>query len=91
MTVKHKDNLLDVVSTIMKWRRPLILLCIIAGIVSLIVSFGFLKDHYKASTIFYAASPELAKPEQIFGGSKGNQLFWSRSGCGSHLNDSKFK
>lgn len=62
----NRDNLLGVFRTIYRWRKTIRNICLIA----LIGSIGFslmLDNYFKATTIFYPASPELANPELIFG------------------------
>ncbi|MBK8554577.1 MAG: hypothetical protein IPL65_01840 [Lewinellaceae bacterium] len=62
---KH-DNLLGVLQTIYRWRKAIRNVCILA----VVGSIGFslmLKNHYKATTVFYPASTQLANPELMFG------------------------
>lgn len=64
--MNNRDNLLGIFSVIYRWRKAIRNLCL----VTLIGSIGFsllLDNYYKATTIFYPASPELANPELIFG------------------------
>jgi len=64
---KRNDNLLGVIETIFAWKKEIIIVCAIAFVGSAIVAM--LKTvYYEASTTFYAASPDLAAPEFIFGG-----------------------
>lgn len=60
------DNLLGVFSFIYAQRRKLLTFCGIVALGSVIISL-FLPNYYKATTVFYPASPELANPELIFG------------------------
>ncbi|MBP6825103.1 MAG: hypothetical protein KA165_00980 [Saprospiraceae bacterium] len=60
------DNLIGVFQTIYRWRKTIRNICLI----TLVGSIGFslmLDNYFKATTIFYPASPELASPELIFG------------------------
>jgi len=59
--MKTKDNLLDVVTILFKWKAPIIWTTAVAAILTIIISLT-LPNYYKATTIFYAASPDLAKP-----------------------------
>lgn len=61
----NRDNLIGVLSALFKWRKPLLLLCVTAAILSAGLSL-LLPNYYKASTIFLAASPDQTKPELIF-------------------------
>lgn len=60
------DNLLGVFSFIYAQRRRVLTFCGIVALGSVIISL-FLPNYYKATTVFYPASPELANPELIFG------------------------
>ncbi len=61
--MENKDNLLTVISTLFKWKKPILYTCLIAGLLSL---FSFLlPNYYESHTIFYAASPDLTKPDPI--------------------------
>ncbi len=66
----NRENLLDVLRAIFKWKRPIFFTCLAVGILSVIVTL-LLPVYYKASTTFYAASPTLQSPAVIFG--DGNQ------------------
>ena len=62
--MSQNDNLLDLVNAVYRWRKPIIISCILAGIISAIVALT-LPNFYTSKTIFYAASPDLAKPLPI--------------------------
>ncbi len=66
----NRDNLLDVLRVIFKWKKPIFLTCLGVGILTAAVSL-MLSNYYQATTIFYAASPTLQSPAVIFG--DGNQ------------------
>ena len=59
--MNSKDNLLDVIGILFKWKKPIIWTTAAAAILTAIISLT-LPNYYKATTIFYAASPDLAKP-----------------------------
>ncbi len=63
--MENQDNLLGVLGTLYKWRKPLVLLCAAAGIGTAVISL-FMPNYYRASTTFYAASTDQVKPELIF-------------------------
>ncbi|MEZ5041441.1 MAG: Wzz/FepE/Etk N-terminal domain-containing protein [Saprospiraceae bacterium] len=65
----HKDNLLGILRTLFKWKKPIIITCLLAGVGSSILVL-LLPVYYKASTTFIVASPDQAKPELLF--SQGN-------------------
>ncbi|MFK7933005.1 MAG: hypothetical protein AB8G22_05805 [Saprospiraceae bacterium] len=64
--MNQKDNLLGVLETLFKWSKSIMWVCGIALIGSIVISL-FLTTYYQATTVFFAASPDVAKPEQIFG------------------------
>lgn len=63
---QNKDNLLDVLRTIFRWKKAILYLCLAAGIISVVVVL-LVPVYYKAATIFFVASPDQSKPELIFG------------------------
>jgi tyrosine-protein kinase Etk/Wzc len=63
--MENRDNLLGVLDALYRWRKPLVLLCVAAGILSAGLSL-MLPNYYKASTIFLVASPDQSKPELLF-------------------------
>lgn len=66
--MENKDNLLGVIETIFKWKKYIIYTCL-ATAIGAIITVLLLPVYYESTTIFYAASPDLATPEAIFGGS----------------------
>ncbi len=79
--MEQKDNLLGVVQTLWKWRRPIIFVSLAAVIGTAVISL-FLPNYYKATTTFLAASPDMAKPELLFG--SGN-LYRNEYGNGNDI------
>lgn len=66
--MENRDNLLDLLATLFKWKKLILVTCVATAVISAIVSL-LLPVYYKATTAFYAASPDLAVPEAIFGNS----------------------
>lgn len=62
--MNQNDNLLGIIAILYKWRKNIILTCVIAGILSIIGSL-LLPNYYQSTTVFYAASPDLAKPSPL--------------------------
>jgi len=60
-----ENNLLGVIATLLKWRKPIIALCLAAGIGTALISWFFLSNYYKSTTSFYAASPDLGMPDPV--------------------------
>jgi len=65
--MEQQDNLIGVLRTLYKWRKPVGYVCLIAAIGSAILSLLLLDNYYQSTTTFYPASSDLAKPNQIFG------------------------
>jgi tyrosine-protein kinase Etk/Wzc len=63
--MEYKDNLLGVISTIIRWKKQLLLLTGIAALGAIFISLT-LPNYYQATTTFLAASPDQNKPELIF-------------------------
>jgi capsule polysaccharide export protein KpsE/RkpR len=64
--MEQKDNLLGVVETVFKWKKIILITCLVTAVGTAIITL-LLPVYYKSTTIFYAASPDLAIPESIFG------------------------
>jgi capsule polysaccharide export protein KpsE/RkpR len=63
--MENNENLLGVISTLLRWRKPIIRICLIAGIGTALITWFGLDDYYQSTTVFYAASPDLGKPEAV--------------------------
>ncbi len=57
-------NLLSIIRSFDKWRKPIFIFTVIAAIGSIIISLS-LDDYFKSTTTFYAASQDLSKPAKI--------------------------
>lgn len=64
--MSNTDSLLPLIKIFRKWLSAIIILCGIAVIGAVIVSL-MMDNYYKSTTIFYAASADLAKPSPIGG------------------------
>ena len=73
-----KDNLLGVLETIFKWKKPILYTCAVAAMGSIIISL-LLSVYYQATTIFFAASSDIAKPEHIAGTSTKDTDFYGNA------------
>ena len=62
---KHED-LVGVLQSIYRWRKAIILTTVLGALISIGVSL-ILPEYYQATTTFYAASPDLNKPDRLFG------------------------
>ncbi len=65
MQPSQTENLLPFARTLWVWRKTIILLGLLAFLGSILISL-MLKNYYRATTIFYAASEDVSKPNKIF-------------------------
>ncbi len=72
--MSENENLIDLVSVIYRNRKRIIYSSIIAAVLTAVFSL-FMKNYYKATTIFYPASTDLAKPVPV-GGVEDNRNFY---------------
>lgn len=64
--MEYKESLLGVLQTLFKWKKPILLTTAIGAAGSIVISL-LLPVYYESATTFYAASPDLAMPERMFG------------------------
>jgi tyrosine-protein kinase Etk/Wzc len=76
----NRDNLLGVLATLFKWKKQILSVILLTGIGTAAISLFFLDDYYRASTVFYVASPDLFKPEQMFGTSNKDMEYFGTDG-----------
>lgn len=57
----QNENLIDLLAAIYSWRKKIIFFCLLTAIGTALISL-LMPNYYKATTVFYAASPDLAKP-----------------------------
>lgn len=70
----NEYNLLDFIQQLQRWKRELIISTAIILLLSVAGSL-LLPNYYRAETIFYAASPDLAKPIPIGGEEKDFRIY----------------
>lgn len=75
----NRDNLLGVLSTIFKWKKQILTVTLIASLGTALIAFLFLPNYFQSTTIFYVASPDVFKPEQMFGTSNKDMDFYGTS------------
>jgi uncharacterized protein involved in exopolysaccharide biosynthesis len=63
--MKQPANLLGVIKTIFKYKWTILVLCAMTFVGTAFISL-LLPNYFKATTIFFAASEDLAKPESLF-------------------------
>jgi uncharacterized protein involved in exopolysaccharide biosynthesis len=61
-----KDSLIGVLQTLFKWKKQILLVCLIAGLGAIVISL-LLSNYYMATTTFLVVSPDQAKPEVLYG------------------------
>ncbi len=64
--MNSQDSLVDVLAVLWKWRKKIIWTTAAVAIGSVLLSLT-LSNYYKSTTIFFAASTDINKPEQVFG------------------------
>ena len=64
--MENKDNLIDVLRTVFKWKKYIIYTCLAVGI-GAIITVLLVPVYYQSTTVFYAASPDLADPSLMYG------------------------
>jgi len=62
--MNQNESLIDVVALLYKWKKHIIGAAVIAAIIAAIIAL-MLPNYYKASTLFYAASLDLSKPDPL--------------------------
>lgn len=73
--MEQKDNLLGVLEIIFRRKREIFKICGIVFVGSVIISL-LLPVYYKSTTTFYAASPDLANPDKLFGGGNSDTRYY---------------
>jgi len=71
---KHED-LVGVLKSIYRWRKAIILTTLLGAALSIGISL-MLPEYYKSTTTFYAASPDLNKPDRLFGDTEASYNFY---------------
>ena len=71
-------NLNSLIRTLHAWRKPLVYLTLGVAVFSALVSL-LLPVYYLASTVFYAASQDLFKPQKVFGYSQTEMYYYGGS------------
>ena len=74
--MENNDNLLGVLATIFRWKKQILTVTFIAALGAALIAFFYLHNYYKSTTIFYVASPDIFKPEQVFGTSSKDMEFY---------------
>ncbi len=73
-----KENLLDVIRVLFKWKKPIIITCISVAVLAAVISL-LVPVYFTATTIFYPASPSLQSPSVVFGETKTELYFYGGS------------
>lgn len=64
--MQARETLIDITKLLLKSKKLILRNLIIAGILAIIIVL-FMPNYFKATTTFYPASPDIMKPEHIFG------------------------
>lgn len=62
--MNNKDNLLSVIETLFKWKKPILIVAFIATVGTVVFSL-FMDNYYESTTLFIPASPDQAKPPVV--------------------------
>ncbi|MEM9819660.1 MAG: hypothetical protein AAF985_01255 [Bacteroidota bacterium] len=62
--MEHKESLLDVLKTLFRWKKTIIGICFLTGVLSIILCM-MMDNYYQTATIFYAANHDLARPDPL--------------------------
>lgn len=71
-------SLISLVRTLHAWRKPLIYITLGVAVISAVISL-LIPVYYSASTVFYAASQDLFKPQKVFGYSQSEMYYYGGS------------
>lgn len=72
--MQQRDNLLSLVQSIFRRKKQILWLCAIAGIGSIVLSL-LLPNFYKSTSVFYAASADISRPDPVGPDLKERNLF----------------
>lgn len=76
--MNNRENLLGVLGTLYKWRKAIFTVCFLSALISIVLSL-MMPNYYEATTSFYAASPDMTKPERMFGTSSYDMKYYGES------------
>jgi hypothetical protein len=63
----HTLNLLELIRLILRWKKPILILCALATISAVIVSDPhIIKPKFKSTSVFFAASPNMTSSQTLF-------------------------
>lgn len=68
-------SLISLIRTLHAWRKPLLLITVGAAVISAVISL-LIPEYYRASTVFYAASQDLFKPQKVFGYTQSDMYYY---------------
>ncbi len=64
--MNSQDSLTDIIAILWKWRKKIVGITAVAAIGSILLSLT-LSNYYQSTTVFFAASTDVNKPDQVFG------------------------
>lgn len=70
----NRENLIGIVETFFRWKKPILGLCLIAGIGSVIITLT-LPNYYQSFTTYYVASPDQIMPDPVGNRLKEKELY----------------
>jgi len=73
--MNHKESLLDVLKALYRWKIPIIVTSLIAGLIAVFYCLS-IPNYYKSKVVFYPANPRIASRGALFGGADENMDFY---------------
>jgi len=77
--MNNGDNIVGLIRVWFRWKKTILVLCLLAAMVSALASWLMLKNYYQSTTIFYAASSDVLKPDKLFGVSGETMYYYGSS------------
>lgn len=76
--MENKDNLIDVIGTMFRYKNLILKTCGAAILGTVIISL-LLPVYYKSTTTFYAASTDLSNPDKLFGNGQADSEYYGNA------------
>ena len=70
--------MISVVRVLHTWRKPLLAITLGVAVLTAVITL-FLPNYYRSTTVFYAASQDLFKPQKVFGYSQSEMYYYGGS------------
>lgn len=74
----HDYSFVSLIRTLHAWRKPILFISAGSALIAIVASL-LMPVYYKASTVFYAASQDLFKPQKVFGYLQSDMYYYGGS------------